>query len=319
MAPQPALNAADIERVRNLLQKGLSYRAIGAELALDKNTVAKFVRRWLPEFAAQRDGNFNAAQCEHPLPGNPMKLLVIDIETQPNLAYVWGVWNQNIAPSQLVTEKEIISFAAKWLGDDEVIFRSTYHDGKLPMVHSAHALMDKADGVITYNGAKFDVKHLNREFLQAGMWPPSPYKSIDLLQTVRRKFEFTSRKLDNVADKMGIGRKVEHEGFALWLKCMKDDATAWAKMREYNIHDVRMTEKLYHELLPWIEHHPSVAVMLEAEEGANCVNCGSEDLMFKGYYYTSSRRYNQFQCQNCGKWQRGTHSIGKTETTGVAG
>ncbi len=34
-----------------------------------------------------------------------------------------------------------------------------------------------------YNGNRFDIPMLNKEFLEAGMPPPSPAKHIDLLQT----------------------------------------------------------------------------------------------------------------------------------------
>jgi hypothetical protein len=51
---------------------------------------------------------------------------------------------------------------------------------------------------------------------------------------------------------MGLGKKREHEGFALWLKCEAGDAKAWKAMRQYNIQDVRLTEKLFEEYRPWL-------------------------------------------------------------------
>lgn len=243
-----------------------------------------------------------------------MRILTIDIETRPNLAYVWGVWEQNIAPIQVVDEKDVISFAAKWRGEGKVKFASTYHHGKADMIAKAHALLDEADAVVTYNGKKFDLPHLNLEFLRAGLTPPSPYASIDLLQVVRSTFKFTSNKLENVAGKLGIGKKIEHEGFALWLKCMADDADAWKKMREYNMHDVRLTEQLYDMVLPWIKNHPNAGLYI-ADGEDRCRNCGSDDLARRGVRRLTTGSYVSYRCRNCGAWPRGTKRLDKVEVT----
>ena len=66
----------------------------------------------------------------------------------------------------------MICFAAKWLGSDEVLFYSDYQNGHAETVKAAHKLLSEADGVITYNGDRYDIKRLNNEFLQLGMAPP---------------------------------------------------------------------------------------------------------------------------------------------------
>lgn len=181
------------------------------------------------------------------------KLLVIDIENMANLAWVWDLWKQNIYPNQIVKHKRTISFAAKWVGEGKVYFYSEFHHGREEMIRRAWELLDEADAVITYNGKRFDIKHLNTEFKLAGFNPPSHFQHIDLLQVTRREFAFGSNKLDSVAERMGIGRKDEiDEGFALWVKCDAGDRKAWSKMRKYNRKDVQLTEKLFEEYRPWI-------------------------------------------------------------------
>jgi hypothetical protein len=51
---------------------------------------------------------------------------------------------------------------------------------------------------------------------------------------------------------MGLGKKEEHEGFGLWLKCEAGDKAAWKRMRSYNRKDVKLTEDLFLDYLPWI-------------------------------------------------------------------
>ena len=232
-----------------------------------------------------------------------MKVLVLDIETRPSLGYVWQLWDQNISLSQLVEVGEVICFAAKWLDKKKVIFKSEFHHGKEEMVKTAWDLMDEADAIIHYNGRSFDIKHLNREFLLAGLKPPSPHKDIDLLQTARNRFKFVSNKLDHVADQLGVGTKTDHSGFQLWLDCIAGDKAAWAKMREYNINDILLTEKVYYALQPWIKNHPNVP--LHNGRVLDCCRvCESRNLQRRGYYYTGASAFPQVVCKDCGSWSR---------------
>lgn len=301
--------------IRECLSDGASYRSIAAVLGCSKTTVSDFAQIHCPELA--RDTKTNQYTNDDPpeVEHGTLKILVIDIETRPNLAYVWDVWGQNIQPRQLIDEKEVISFAAKWLGSEETEFWSTFHNGREAMVERAWDLLDTADAVIHYNGKKFDVPHLNLEFLRAGLNPPLPFRQIDLLMTVRREFNFTHNKLDHVATKMGIGSKVEHEGFGLWLKCMSNDPDAWDRMEAYNRGDVELTEQLYYRILPWINNHPSFAAFAGDRR---CPNCGSLDLKGGGWTYTKTGRYQRYTCRDCGKHCRDTHrqsAAGVTETS----
>lgn len=182
------------------------------------------------------------------------KLLVVDIETMANLVWEWDAKPRPffLDPKMIVQHKRTISWAAKWLNERKVMHRSEFHDGRETMVREAWELFDQADAVIGYNSKRFDTRHLNTEFKLEGYGPPSFYQHIDLLTVVRREFLFGSNKLEAVADRLGLGKKREHEGFGMWLKVEAGDADAANRMRLYNIQDVRLTEKLYLEFREWI-------------------------------------------------------------------
>ncbi len=245
------------------------------------------------------------------------RILTIDIENRPNLAYVWGLFDQTVGLTQLVESAETISFAAKWYGEKQVMFYSTFHDGKQAMLQAAHDLLSEADIVVGYNSKGFDVKHLNREFILAGMEPPAPYAQVDLLLIARKQFKFTSNKLDYVAQALGLGGKTSHSGFQLWIDCMAGDKKAWDLMRKYNKQDVVITEKLYDKLLPWIHPHPNVNIYADMLED-NCPNCGSDDLRAEGKAYTALGIYQRYQCRPCGKWSRGKHKLGGLDVRGIS-
>jgi len=180
-----------------------------------------------------------------------MKTLLLDIETTPMQVYTWGLWDQNISIDQIIKSTEMLCFGARWLGGKKVIFKSVHHDGKAAMLKELHKLMDEADLLVGWNSAAFDHKHINREFLENGITPPSPTKDLDLMTITKANFLFPSNKLDYVAQKLGVGAKVKHSGFKLWLRCMDGDSKAWAEMKKYQVQDVNLLVELYDVLLPW--------------------------------------------------------------------
>lgn len=244
-----------------------------------------------------------------------MKILFLDIETSPNLAYVWGLWDQNIAINQIVETTEMLCFGARWYGEKKVTFKSVHHDGKEEMLKEVHKLLDEADVLVGWNSKAFDSKHLKREFIENEMLPPSPYKEMDLMLTVKAQFKFPSNKLDYVSQKLGVGAKVKHSGFDLWLQCMAGNDKAWKEMKKYQIQDVDLLVDLYEKLKPWITNHPHTGLYDGIEDG--CAVCASRNLQRRGLARTAAGTYQRFQCQDCGKWQRGPISINKTITRSI--
>ena len=239
-----------------------------------------------------------------------MKILLLDIECAPNLATVWGIWQQNVALNQLLESSYTLCYAAKWYGESKIMFDSIYKTDRKRMLNSIHTLIEEADVVVHYNGLRFDMPMLNKEFLEAGMYPPSPVKHIDLLRVVKSNFRFVSNKLDYVSQRLGLGKKTEHEGHELWLKVMNNDRKAWKRMEEYNKNDVVLLEKLYDRLKGWVKQHPN-----HNAYSANlcCTNCGSSKLNKRGTVRSKVSVFQRFQCQACGAWSRSNKSekIGK--------
>jgi hypothetical protein len=237
-----------------------------------------------------------------------VKILLFDVELVPNLATVWSIWNQNIGTNQLLETSRVMCFAAKWIGKKDVIFDSEVKSSHQEMIKHLYDLLNEADAVITYNGDKFDIGVMNREFLLYGYEPPEAYHSIDLLKVVKKRFRFVSNKLDHVCKELGLGGKVEHEGHQLWLDCMNKDAKAWKKMEKYNKRDVTLLESLYDRLLPWIKNHPNHALYND-DMRPLCTNCGSADIVKKGVETTSTVVYQRYRCKSCGTPLRGRTSL----------
>lgn len=243
-----------------------------------------------------------------------MKILLLDIETAPNVVYTWGLREQNISINQIEQSSYVMCFAAKWYGEKGIHF----HAGKKgkgrahgAMLRTIHKMLSEADMVVHYNGRSFDIPTLNKEFVLAGMKPPAPYKQVDLYRSVKGAFRFQSNKLDYITQALELGHKVRHEGQELWTKCMKGDRRAWTRMKKYNIGDVTLLEKLYDEIKPWIKGHPNHSTFKMI---AACPPCGSMKLQQRGRASNSQGSYMRFQCQDCGAWSRGPVEAHKNKT-----
>jgi hypothetical protein len=230
------------------------------------------------------------------------KILLLDIETRPTLAYVWRLYDENVAVEQIVEPTRMICWAAKWAGESEVVFAAEW-GGRARMVRTLHSLISKADAVITYNGDKFDLPKINGEFLLAGLPPAPPIPSIDLYKTVKR-LGFASGKLAFVAPLLKIGEKVKHAGFRLWREVMDGLPAARAEMERYNKQDTRLLDKLYRTLRPYIKSHPYLGTGIAPE----CPACGSKKVQKRGVRRTKSFFVERLHCQDCGSWSDGVRT-----------
>ena len=242
-----------------------------------------------------------------------MKILLLDIETAPNIVHVWGLWNQNVAINQIIRRGYTICWAAKWYGDRKIMFSSRYEDTPPKMIKKVWALIDEADVVVHYNGTKFDMPTLNTEFLVLGLPPPSTYQNVDLYRVCKQMFRVASYKLDYIVQMLEIGKKVPHKGHQLWIDCMNGIESAWRTMKRYNKGDITILESLYRKLIGWIHNHPNQNVYNDNGERV-CVNCGSKRVKGKGWAYTPMNKYQRFICKDCGKNMRGRRTVLSDET-----
>jgi hypothetical protein len=128
-------------------------------------------------------------------------------------------------------------------------------------------------------------------------------RHIDLLRTVKANFRLPHNKLQYVAKHLGVGEKIKHEGFELWLKVMVGDPEAWEVMQAYNKQDVILLEAVFNKLLPWLKGSQVTNQSLALDDHV-CSRCGSEELEESGEHLTATVAYTRFQCRACGSWSR---------------
>jgi len=239
------------------------------------------------------------------------KILIFDIETSPNIAHVWQFWKANIGVNQVLEDGDIISFAAKWLGTDEVHYYENRTRNDKRLVKKLIKLLDEADIVVAHNGRRFDMGWIRARAAIHGLTPPSPVKIIDTLIESKKSFFFPSYSLDYLTKVFGCKRKLtkrEFPGHELWMQCVfYNNPDAWAEMQAYNIQDVLALEELYLKLKSWIKH-PNVGLYSDDEEAA-CPSCGGKHLQKRGFAYTDVSKFQRYCCVDCGNWSRGKTNL----------
>lgn len=244
---------------------------------------------------------------------NKQKILIYDIETAPIIGYTWGLYEQNVI--SIKDDWFMLCFAYKWLGEKEthIIAQPDFRGYKagsqddFGVVKKLWALFDEADVILAHHGDAFDMRKSNSRFILNGLTPPSPYHTIDTKKVAKKYFKFDSNSLNNLGDYLKLGQKKQTGGFSLWLGCLAGDMKAWDKMKKYNIQDVKLLEKVYLALRPWMKGHPVINFL--DEDTRVCPNCASTKVQSRGIYRTKSGiEYRRWACTACSAWSRSRSS-----------
>lgn len=234
------------------------------------------------------------------------KILLLDIETAPNVGYTWGKWEQNVI--EFAEEWYILSVAYQWYGGPtHCISLPQYGGSERRLLLRLRELLDEADIIVAQNGDAFDIKKINTRLLIHRISPPSPYRSIDTLKIAKQRFAFTSNKLDDIGATLDEGRKIQHRGFEMWKGCMAGRRTDWRDMVRYNKQDVELLGRIYKRFIPWMTKAPNASCY-----GLHCPRpgCGGTEFTARGWAYSQTKKFQRFQCKKCHGWMQ--QPAGKT-------
>jgi len=296
-----------IAKLTGLRLEGRTWEEVANELEVSPNCARKAFYRYCRDDAEPKGRKLAP------------KILILDIETAPIEAYVWGLFDQNIGLDMVKTHTTVLSWSAKWRGDDKVMYRDLRNSKDVrddkELVRIIRDLLDEADVVVTQNGKKFDIKKLNYRFVQHGLTPPSTFKHIDTLQIARSKFGFDSNKLAHLTATLCTKHKklahAKFPGFMLWKECLKGNLEAWKEMQQYNEVDVLSLEELYfNHFMAWDD---STNFSTYSDSFKFRCNCGNDELtLLKGKYHTTKKsRFQLYRCSNptCGKIHRDSQNL----------
>jgi len=237
------------------------------------------------------------------------RVLLYDLETSLETVTVFSLkYNDFIPPESIITERHIISVSYKWLGenkvhaisvlDDPKRFAKDIHDDQY-VVKEFYKVLCEADVIVAHNGDNFDNRYLRTRLLYHGLPPLPPITSIDTYKIAKSTLLFNSNKLDYIGNFLGVGRKKPTTS-GLWMRAFNGDKRAIEEMVDYNKQDVRLLERVFLKLRPYMPNY----VSRELFGGTGCPRCGSKHVQSRGYHRALTRTYQRFQCQKCYGWFR---------------
>jgi DNA polymerase elongation subunit (family B)/predicted RNA-binding Zn-ribbon protein involved in translation (DUF1610 family) len=238
-----------------------------------------------------------------------VKIGLFDIETTANEGAYWGKkWETDII--ETFEHSKILSYSAEIIGGKKITkgwpdfpkYKKGVKDDE-KIVKDIWNLFNGLDIIIAHNGKDFDFKVCNTRFLYYKLTPPEPSKLIDTKIEAKKYLNLPSYSLDDICNYYGIGHKLPHQGWPLWKGCVAGNPKDWATMKKYNKHDVDLLRGVYLLLRPWIKNHPNLNLFNDTS--LSCPNCGSNHVTRQGFDKTLVGKYQQFQCQDCGRWIRG--------------
>lgn len=248
--------------------------------------------------------------------GNPTKvgprILLLDIETTPEVSFTWGRWKQFISQEQVIEHPYILTWAVRWLDTGETISRK--------LVDYPNFVLDKrddsaltaelwdilleADIVVAHNGDKFDIPWVYARGIKHGLPPINPTKFVDTLKVAKALVRLPSYSLDAITKYYNLRPKLGNSGFSLWRACMAGSVDAFLDMEKYNVGDLDALEDVYLLFRPYMKGHPNVQLYYP-DDIARCTRCGSSDLIDEeAVYHTSISSFGTVRCRSCGSVHR---------------
>lgn len=237
------------------------------------------------------------------------KIILWDIETLPDLSEVMKVFPGLSAYPGLTLKASISSIICvgwKELDDKRSHCISAWDfktrwskdvNDDYAVVKAASEVLRSADCVVTHNGNRFDWKHLQTRLMINGLPPLPKIPHIDTCQVAKRNLLSFNNRLNTLAGFLADEKKMEHEGWELWEKVLNRNRAAMTTMENYCMQDVRVLEKIFKRMRPFIDKIPAWGHFIRHEK--SCPNCGCLKLKKDGTRHRKSGIFQRYRCESC--------------------
>lgn len=289
------------EQAIKLYAEGFNKAEIGRKLGIARTTVRDFLHRRQEQ---QYQDWKNSTQ--EPVVKKGPKILFFDIETRQLTLEGFGLFNQNFSLEQIAEDWSILSFSAKWMDSDEIMYYDVSEYTEDNLLDKLYDLFEEADFICAHNGKRFDLKKVRARMIARGFKPHSPVRVIDTLLIAKKEFAMTSNKLQYLTNLLCKSNKksshTKFPGFSLWREFVRGNPEAIEEMRSYNIIDVTSLQELYEILAPWSSTLPVFEVY---EEDVSDMGDWEES----GFSYTNLGKYQQYRNKITGQYRRGKTNL----------
>jgi uncharacterized protein YprB with RNaseH-like and TPR domain len=207
----------------------------------------------------------------------------------------------------------ILCIGYKFLGDPQVHVptildgrkRGSMLDDKR-LVERFAKIYNHCDYSVGHYSSRFDLPMVRSKLLKWGLPPLQPKPHIDTWWIARRELKLHSNRLAVLQDFLGCKAAKTPLKPDDWIQAAHGSKEALAYIVEHCHADVLVLEEVFLKLRPLAKEEPSRALFGPIGDG--CITCGSTHVTRQGFKIAKTRRYQQWQCQACGKWMKSVHA-----------
>ncbi len=241
---------------------------------------------------------------------NKPNIILVDLETLPNLPKALEVWTQLgnwPGLTMKATISTVICFGYKVYGEDKKAKCISAWDypkrwnkdvnDDYEVVKAAYDILINADAVVTQNGKRFDWKFLQTRLMIHGLPPLPKIQHIDTKVLAKSNLFIFNNSLKELAKNLTDTTKMENEGWDLWVKTWNRDPKAMKIMVKYCKQDVDSMEKVFIRLRPFIKE---INYNVFRKDGVECCpSCGGFEIMKNGTRVTTTKMVQRWICREC--------------------
>lgn len=174
------------------------------------------------------------------------------------------------------------------------------------LVAVSKRLLD-CDVWLTHFGTWYDINFVNTRLLYHKLPTiPSNFAHIDTWKVAKNRLKLRNNRLVTIQEFLGLRAKKNAIKPEQWLRALGGHRASMDYIVEHCRRDVVVLEQTYLRLRSLITDHPSKGLI---DGRGGCSACGKSALQKRGYHVTRTRKYQRYQCTNCGAWSRGTKPL----------
>lgn len=164
-----------------------------------------------------------------------------------------------------------------------------------------------SDVWLTHFGTWYDVPFVNTRLLYHKLPVlPANYAHIDTWKISKNRLKMRNNRLITLSEFMGTEDEKNAIKPEQWIRALGGHRPSMAYIVEHCRRDVVVLEEVYNRLRPLVLDHPNKGLV---DGRGGCGVCGAEKLIKRGFHITRTRKYQRYQCTECGAWSKGTKPV----------
>lgn len=208
----------------------------------------------------------------------------------------------------------ILTFGSKFVGEGKVeVLRNDDYPGKDIIARERNLLIDisakilEADALLGHYSNLYDYPFINSRLIyhKLPVLPPS-MPQLDTWKVARYRLKLHNNRLNSLSTFLGTEEEKNAIKPEQWIRALSGHRPSMDYIVEHNRRDVVVLEESYLRIRALITDHPNKGLV---DGHGGCSVCGSLILQKRGFHITRTRKYQRFQCQNCGGWSKGAKPI----------